>query len=119
MHSGQQQLEAELIATLGSEPQVVTAVLDLLLDQGESVKIVTVIHTHAPGTPIAAALEKLRNEFNRKPYASNIGFAFQPILDEYDRPLKTWIRPMQLGRLFAACTSGFAKLRERVSRLTF
>jgi hypothetical protein len=41
-----------LIATLGSEPQVVTAALDLLLRQGEKVRQVQVLHSVAPSGPI-------------------------------------------------------------------
>jgi len=48
---------SRLIATLGSEPQVVTATLDLLLQMGESIRHVSVIHTVAPNTPLATSLE--------------------------------------------------------------
>lgn len=49
-----------LIATLGSEPQVVTAGLDLLLARGVAIQRVEVVHTLAPGTPIEDALARLK-----------------------------------------------------------
>ncbi|MEW6180385.1 MAG: CRISPR-associated ring nuclease [Chloroflexota bacterium] len=49
-----------LIATLGSEPQVVTAGLDLLLADGVGIRHVEVVHTTAPGTPIDDALSRLK-----------------------------------------------------------
>jgi CRISPR-associated Csx14 family protein len=52
-----------MIATLGTEPQVVTAGLDLLQRQGERVGQVVVVHTTAPGTPIEGAVSKLAEEF--------------------------------------------------------
>lgn len=50
-----------LIATLGSEPQVVTSAQDLLRRQGEPVETVWVAHTSPEaGSAVAAALERLR-----------------------------------------------------------
>ncbi len=49
-----------LIATLGSEPQVVTAGLDLLFSKGVAVRRVEVVHTTAPGTPIEDAVQRLQ-----------------------------------------------------------
>jgi CRISPR-associated Csx14 family protein len=49
-----------LIATLGSEPQVVTAGLDLLRAEGIGIERVEVVHTTAPGTPIEDALVRLK-----------------------------------------------------------
>lgn len=50
-----------LIATLGSEPQVVTAGLDLLRADGVGIRRVEVVHTTAPGTPIEDALSRLKD----------------------------------------------------------
>ncbi len=52
-----------MIATLGTEPQVVTAALDLLVRQGEDIRQVIVLHTYAPNTPIAEAVERLDQAF--------------------------------------------------------
>lgn len=54
-----------LIATLGSEPQVVTATFDLLREQGEEIRQVQVIHTLAETGPMAQAVEVLRQEAER------------------------------------------------------
>ena len=64
MTSGPRTLPATLIATLGTEPQVVTAALDLLQRQGEVISQVIVLHSLAPATHIAEAVEKLRYEFD-------------------------------------------------------
>ena len=64
MTSGPRTLPATLIATLGTEPQVVTAALDLLQRQGEVISQVIVLHSLSPGTLIAEAVEKLRHEFD-------------------------------------------------------
>lgn len=55
---------ALLIATLGTEAQVVTAALDLLLHSGEAVVELVVLHTHAPGTLIEQSLQRLEQDFN-------------------------------------------------------
>lgn len=52
-----------LIATLGSEAQVVTLTLDALLARGESIERVIVIHT-APGEgPVSEAIARVQAEF--------------------------------------------------------
>lgn len=62
------QVPSTLIATLGSEAQVVTLTLDMLLSRGEPISRVNVLHTTAPDGPIALALERLRAEFAANPY---------------------------------------------------
>ena len=52
-----------LIATLGTEPQVVTVTLDLLRREGSSIREVVVIHTKPTGL-IGKALVHLRREFH-------------------------------------------------------
>ncbi len=63
------------IATLGSEAQVITLSLDLLLNKGEPITHVVVIHTTAPGGPIQSALERLRTEFASGCYPAALEFA--------------------------------------------
>src|SRR5918996_3970102 len=55
--------EQVLIATLGSEPQVVTLALDLLRAQGYSITAVRVIHTM--GESVQAGLQMLAEEFRK------------------------------------------------------
>jgi CRISPR-associated protein Csx14 len=52
-----------LIATLGSEPQVVTLALDLLRDKGFSISEVIVLHTG--GKAVQPALKRLAHEFSQ------------------------------------------------------
>lgn len=78
-----------LIATLGSEPQVVTAAYDLLTAQGERLSNVSVIHTHTSDPIIFQAVERLKNHFTPACpvdwvcLASREGF----LLDDVDSPL--------------------------------
>lgn len=70
---------ATLIATLGTEPQVVTATLDLLRAQGEPVCSVDIVHTFAPHNPaIHNALTTLQGATQEETYTS-IHFSFHPI----------------------------------------
>jgi len=94
-----QKSPAALVATLGSEPQVVTAALDLLLQQGEPVNQVTVIHTvAADGTPIDAALQRLKQELQSPFYDSTLTTTFIPLLQD-GHPLED-VETQQAARVF-------------------
>ena len=80
--------QAVLIATLGSEPQVVTAALDLLLAQGEAITSTWVLHTSSPLPAITQALEELRQAFAQPPYAGSLPLRLCPLVDESGRPLQ-------------------------------
>lgn len=68
-----------LIATLGTEPQVVTATLDLLNDRGESIRSVEVVHTVAPSNPpIQNAIQTLKQVALQRVYPL-LSFTFHPI----------------------------------------
>lgn len=82
MKPSRSQAPATLIATLGTEPQVVTAAVDLLTDHGEQISQVTVVHTTAPGTPIEAATDRLKDAFSQNPYKDQIPLILEPISDE-------------------------------------
>ncbi|MCX8024649.1 MAG: CRISPR-associated ring nuclease, partial [Thermanaerothrix sp.] len=71
-----------LIATLGTEPQVVTAGLDLLLDRHEPVSRVEVIHTGG-NAAIEQAVETLRTAFAQPPYVGRITLNLTPIQDRH------------------------------------
>ncbi|MGQ9681035.1 MAG: CRISPR-associated ring nuclease [Anaerolineae bacterium] len=68
--------QASLIATLGSEPQVVTIVLDRLLAQGQPIDQALVVHTGAPA--VLAALRAVQAEFDAHAYAG-IGLQAVPV----------------------------------------
>lgn len=76
------------IATLGSEPQVVTAALDLLLARhGAPVGEVVVLHTACDTPPIAAAVQALRTDAAEYVYPHRLTFCFEPICAADGRPL--------------------------------
>lgn len=79
--------KAVLIATLGSEPQVITSALDLLLQQREPIQRVEVVHTVAPGSAIATALDVLQHELSDLPGERGIPLVLYPIRDLQGRPL--------------------------------
>lgn len=68
-----------LISTLGSEPQVVTLTLDLLLQRGYPVDLVIVIYTVAES--ILAAMARLAEEFAGPAYPQ-IALRAVPIVDD-------------------------------------
>lgn len=76
-----------LISTLGTEPQVVTATLDLLLQMREDVQHVVVLHTEAPGTLIAEAVSALEEDFSHSTYDPKIILKLQPIKEANGKPL--------------------------------
>ena len=68
--SGRKKPQQTLIATLGSEPQVVTLVLDRLLAQDHAVDEVVVVYTAAQA--VQRAMDCLRAEFARAVYPGTI-----------------------------------------------
>lgn len=76
-----------LIATLGTEPQVVTASAYLLLRQGQKLEGVYVIHSVASGTPISAAVDRLAAGFATSPNLEHLPLKLVPIMDAQGRPL--------------------------------
>src|SRR5688500_18885309 len=60
-------MRAILIATLGSEPQVVTLAVELLLAQATPVAQVVVLHTRPTLPPLDVALPRLVSAFAAQP----------------------------------------------------
>lgn len=79
--------QATLIATLGSEPQVVTACLDLLARQGERITAVHVLHTTSPEPLLQRALAELEQAFRQPPYAGSVALRLEALLDGAGQPL--------------------------------
>ena len=52
-----------LIATLGSEPQIVAIATQLLLAEGRNLREIFVLHTYPHLDPIASALKELGQTF--------------------------------------------------------
>lgn len=70
-----------LLTTLGSEPQVVTTALDLLLRKNLIVKKVFIFHTDPNLSPISIALPKLKTALSVEAYP-NLQIEFVPIKSE-------------------------------------
>lgn len=74
---------AVLVATLGSEPQVVTTTLDLLQERGERIHKICVVHTWAEGTTIKSAVEMLKAALEQPPYSEqDLNVEFLPVTNE-------------------------------------
>lgn len=80
-------MSTTLIATLGTEPQVVTAVIDLLTQQGERLTNIEVIHTSGGDPALTAAVNTLQEAFSQPPYRGEILASFIPLVDESGQPL--------------------------------
>ncbi|MDW8325140.1 MAG: CRISPR-associated ring nuclease [Anaerolineales bacterium] len=63
--------ELTLLATLGSEAQVVTLTLDALLQRGESIRRIVIIHTAPDSEPIGGALTRLLTELHSSYYPAS------------------------------------------------
>ncbi len=68
-----------LIATLGTEPQVVTATLDLLLWQDQPITQVWVCHTNSPGSTIQLAVNVLQAAFQSDEHAGKAKLRLWPL----------------------------------------
>lgn len=74
------QAQVALVATLGSEPQVITSALDLLLQKGEDITAVYVLHTSSEiNSPIDRAIKTLKKELFSSSYPSSSNTFFLPI----------------------------------------
>ena len=71
---------ATLISTLGSEPQVVTSTIHLLLARGVPLRRVFVLHTCPSQGPIYEAVETLRLDAAHFMYPQPIEFHFAPVM---------------------------------------
>jgi DNA-binding CsgD family transcriptional regulator len=89
-----------LVATLGSEPQVVTAALDLLSRQGYPIARGWVLHTVSPVAEMQAALERLTRQVMEGDDAEQPGLEFIPIGDAQSRPLEDVETPAQTTAAF-------------------
>ncbi len=72
-----------LIATLGTEPQVVTATIDLLYRKREPISQVKVVHTVAPpDTPIARSLAILQKTLQEDYPPEQLQLSYHPTVDD-------------------------------------
>ena len=76
-----------LVATLGTQPQVVTACATLLLRQGEALQEASVAYTSDPASAAAPAAQALRQAFAQPPYQDRLPLRMEAILSESGQPL--------------------------------
>lgn len=70
------------LATLGTEPQVVTAAVDLLQARGERLRQVHVFHTLSNQPALAQARADLQAAFFQAPYLDHLPLLTIPLLDD-------------------------------------
>ena len=83
-----EKLESVFIATLGSEPQVVTAALDLLYKKGEKIRRILIIHTSENGPFMQGVLERLREGTAPPFYPEDIEIQFVPLCNHLGKALE-------------------------------
>ena len=86
-----------LMATLGSEPQVVSLMLELLRAQGRHLSEVIVIHTAAEQEPVRSALARLQ-EFFEQPLAPLL--LFRSVLIGSPEPITDLVTEAEISALF-------------------
>jgi CRISPR-associated Csx14 family protein len=93
-------MPATLIATLGSEPQVVTAALDLLRRDGEGIQRVIVVHSVAREDAIAQAVSTLKRTFSQPPYRGKVVLQLSPLSDAAGNPFADLDTPEAVQAVF-------------------
>lgn len=93
-----------LIATLGSEPQVVTLAHDLLAARGRHAGRVVVVHTAPSSEPIRSALTRLTQAFADPAWPAYHGVRLTTVLlhDAFGRPLQDVDTPSGATAAFRA-----------------
>ncbi|MCW1969259.1 MAG: CRISPR-associated ring nuclease [Anaerolineae bacterium] len=99
-------MDTTLIATLGSEAQVVTLTIDLLRQQQRHVTQVVVLHTAPSSPPIAEAVQRLADELGK---AGALRVAFHELCNENGMPLHDVDSP-DAGK--AICRAVYSAIRE-------
>ena len=95
-------LSASFIATLGTEPQVVSAALDLLINQGVLLSEIIVIHTTSSNPLISNAIKCLREDFSKSNYPGKFAFRMVPLVDDLGHPLSDVETPQAAQSAFKA-----------------
>ncbi len=106
-----------LIATLGSEPQVVTAALDLLRGQGERIEQVCVIHTHASGSAVERAVQVLREALSDASYAGGLLVRFAPVIGADGRAFEDVDSPQATQAVFRLLYQEILRCKEAGCRV--
>ncbi len=100
-----------LVSTLGTEPQVVTAVLDLLRLRGERVLRAVVLHTVSPDPAVQAAVQTLRV------LDSPIPIRLIPLTDENGQPLADVTIPNEIQSGFRGLYTALLGAKREAGRV--
>jgi CRISPR-associated Csx14 family protein len=100
---------AALISTLGTEPQVVTAALDLLAREGEKIREAAVLHTSAESPLLKQAVQDLEAAFADSTYQGKTILRLVPMIDMQGRHLEDVGSPNETKMAFQAI---YTTLRE-------
>ncbi len=95
-------LSASLIATLGTEPQVVSSTVDLLINKGISLSEVFIVHTTSNNSFLANAINRIREDFENSIRADEISLHMVPLVDEMGQPLSDVETPRAARCVFKA-----------------
>lgn len=80
-------IPASFIATIGTEPQVVSSAVDLLINKGVQLSEVIVIHTISDNSLISNAIDRIKEDFSNSPYPGELALRMVPLIDELGHPL--------------------------------
>lgn len=86
-----------LIATLGSEAQVITLTLELLLAQSYNISELVVVHTLHEQEPVRSALGRLHEFFGE---SRREAFLFRTVMIGAPEPIADLVTEDEVGALF-------------------
>lgn len=87
MISRREPIHSCLIATLGTEPQVVTATIDLLCQRNYHLEDVVIVHTSGEVSSITTAVEVLRDALSAPQYSGKFRVEFVELSDDLGNAL--------------------------------
>ncbi len=91
-----------MIATLGSEPQVITIVLDLLAERGISVRRMVILHNDPSQEPTLSSLTTLRKELDANPRYPGLKWHGVILRDGQGNPIQDITTPEHAQAVFKA-----------------
>lgn len=106
-------ISASFIATLGTEPQVVSAALDLLINQGVLLSEIIVIHTTSSNPLISNAINRLKEDFSNSEYSRKLALQMVPLVDDLGHPLSDVETPQAAQSAFKALYQLIRSVKKR------
>lgn len=100
-----------LIATLGTEPQVVSAAHNLLRVRDYPIQRVMVLHTEAREGPIAESVVRLQEHYAAQPEAS-ASLETRVIRDEHSFPVRDTVRQREVDAVFRSVYGAVAEAKQ-------